>query len=249
MNVARTEPSASTRRSSSSTAHREPATGFHVRPVRTSSTSKPAPPTRPRSDAFANAQDSSGPVSGTMLPVRMARTFRTRAPTTPWPITRGWIVAMSAGTMKVVWIGSPGFAYPQPYDQETSTPFASRRITLMQTVRESGMSASGSVSHESSNVSPCFTGIRGQPFTHQSAPPVCRTSKAPSGRTASFTASFSRDHARRSLNAQAFVSSPAACSRHPTNIAHSSAIVSFLLFIMSIRLDEVRKKFVRRVKA
>ena len=157
----------------------------------------------------------------------MTRTFRTRAAVTPWPSTRGWTVATSRGTMKVVWIGWPGFACPSPYDQETSTPFASRRITLMQTVRESGMSASASVSHVSSNVSPCFTAICGQPFTHQSAPPVCRTSNAPSGSVVSFTASFSRDHARRSLNAHAFASVPpaAVCSRAPTSVAHSNALI------------------------
>ena len=105
MNVARTEPSASCCRESSSTAHREPTAGFHVRPVRTSSTSKPAPHTRPRSNPFAKAQDSISPDFGRALPVRVTRTFRTRAAVTPWPSTRGWTVATSRGTMKVVWIG------------------------------------------------------------------------------------------------------------------------------------------------
>ena len=232
MKVTRTEPSASCRRSSSSTVHREPPAGFHVRPVRVSSTSKPAPPTRPRRTPLPNEQSAIVPAFGRALPVRATRTFRTRAAVTPWPSTRGWTVATPAGTMKTVRIGWPGCACPSPYDQEISTPFASRRITLRHTDRESGMSTSASVSHVSSNTSPCFTAICGQPFTHQSAPPVCRTSKAPSGRAASFTAFFSRDHARTPLNAQAFVSSPAAaCSRHPTSAAQSSAFVPRFFFM------------------
>ncbi len=107
----------------------------------------------------------------------------------------------------------------------------------MQTVRESGMSASGSVSQESSNTSPCFTAICGQPFTHQSAPPVCRTSKAPSDNFTSFTASFSRAHARRSLNAQAFTSAPSATKEKRASADIPSTygkLCNFILFLSGV---------------
>ena len=164
-----------------------------------------------------NEQSAIVPAFGKAFPVRTARTLRTRAPVTPPPRMRGWTVATPAGTMKTVRIGWPGCACPSPYDQKISTPFASRRITLRPTGRESGMSARASVSHDSSNTSPYFTAICGNPFTHQSRLPVCLTSKPRPVIADSFTASFSRDHARKSAIAHDSASAPNAAQAAATS--------------------------------
>ena len=198
MNVMRTVPSLSTVREISSTSGNLPPEGRHVRPVRLSVTSNPAPTTLPLSSAFPIAVETPSVALRSVPPdrTRLTRAFRTRTPTAPLPSTRGWMVATPRGTMKAVLTGSPGFAFPPPNDQETSLPLSSRRIALKRTGLKPGASASASVLQLNVKTSPRFTSMRGKPLTHQSASPAWRTSKPPSERLSSLMASLSRAHVR-----------------------------------------------------
>ena len=169
MNSMWTEPFGSCHREISSSRIRWTSAGFHVRPVRPSATQNRAPSMIPHNRPF---ESTSPPCAtedaGRMFPVRLTRKFRTRTPTAPLPSTRGWIVTTPRGTMKAVLTDSPGFACPPPNDQETSLPLSSRKIALNPTGLKPGASASASVSHVISNMSPRFTSMRGKPLTHQS---------------------------------------------------------------------------------
>ena len=125
-----TAPSSLTHRPISSAASNFLLNGRQFRPVRLSITSNPEPLTYPCNSPFSNTVARAANASGKALPVRAARTFRTRAPQSPVPVTRGWIVATPLGTMNAVLIGLPGRTPADAYVQATTSSWASRRTAF-----------------------------------------------------------------------------------------------------------------------